>query len=202
MKNSIFLVLIILLSNCTIKSKEDLIISQIKKTSKLSTLEVVVNKNLYNTDKTSFFKRLFTTEDKNLIVIKTEAKIKLGIDMSKLRNEDVKIRGTSIYLKLPPVEITNFSYPAENFEIDKTLTDKENIFSGNDFDKLDKLFREAELDIRNKFELLDMRKKAEEKTSLLLKHLLQNLGFDNISIEYYQSDKKFAYNIDSTAIAK
>jgi len=43
------------------------------------------------------------------ILISCKSKVKAGIDLSKIKDEDIKIIGSTIEIKLPPAEITSFS---------------------------------------------------------------------------------------------
>ena len=52
----------------------------------------------------------------------SKAIVKAGVDLEKLRKQDVDIEGKSISLKLPPVEVINFSYPSDHFMMDTLIS--------------------------------------------------------------------------------
>ena len=43
------------------------------------------------------------------ILISCKSKVKAGVDLSKIKDEDIKVVGNTIEIKLPPAEITSFS---------------------------------------------------------------------------------------------
>ena len=53
-----------------------------------------------------------------------------------------------------------------------------------DIEKIDELYRTAELQIRETFELLNMKKTAEEKTELMVRQMCRNMGFKIVEIEF------------------
>lgn len=204
MKNRLllFALLIFVVIGCQVKSKGDIVVSQLKKASKLSAVEVVITKNIFNKGEMERWKKMFGIGKNQVILFKSEARIKLGIDLSKITSDNIKyLRGDRIDIELPPVEVTNFSYPAENFMLDSVISDVKTINTQNDFEQIDKLFREAELDIWNKIDLLNVRKKAQGKTSILIERLLKNMGFEVVNISFKEPDKIYKYTIDSTYIS-
>ena len=88
---------------------------------------------------------------------------------------------------LPPVEVINFSYPAENFK-------RDSLISGNAFmnkitlsDQED-FFQDAESDIRNNLKYLNIVSITEKKTSLMLETMLRALGYEEIYIDFKKSE--------------
>ncbi len=166
---------IFLTIGCTIKSKKGLVVSKLEKASTLSTVEVVLSKYVY-------FRKDRKIAPDNYFLAHTEATIKLGIDLSKIKSKDIRIIGDEIYLKLPPVKITNFSYPSEKFFIDTIISDlgPHQI----NYDKMDELFLEAETQIRSTINDLNIKHTAEEKTRLMVRQMCRNMGFNVVEIEF------------------
>jgi hypothetical protein len=178
------LFIIFILTSCQIQSKKGIIISKLNKASKLSTVEVVVTKYIYNTEELrTFFQRIFK-EDVTFLS-KTEATIKLGVDLSKITAEDINIRGSMIEIELPAVEIINFSYPAEKFEVDTIVSDfKFSKINKTKANKIDKLYQAGELEIWQNIDKLGLHKTVEDKTKKLINKLLNNMGFDEVYITF------------------
>jgi len=192
---------VIFITGCQLKSKGDIVISQLKKSSKLSTLEVVVTKNIFSKGDNKKWREMFKLGPNEVLLFKSEARIKLGIDLSKISSEDIKyLRGNRIDIELPPVEVTNFSYPAEKFVLDSVISDINKIKKESDFERIDDLFRQAEMDIWNKIELLDVRDKAQEKTRFLMEKILYNMGFEAINISFKEPGRIYAFPVDSALI--
>lgn len=191
--------LFLLISSCQIQSKRGIIISKLKNASKLSTVEVSLTKYVYNTDELSNIWDDIIGRDK-VFLARTEATLKLGIDLSKIEQDDIRIRGTSIQIKLPPVEVINFSYPAEKFEVDVNIsdfdTDKINRKKAH---KIDKIYQAAELQIWEHIDEIGMHKTVEDKTEKLIRKILENLGFTEIYISF-QPKKPFKFTIDDPMI--
>ena len=107
MKRLIYIVsLFVLLSAC--KDDRGLVVGKIKKASKLATTEFTIDKMVYGVKRKRLLWVVKLNEAKFLA--HSKAIVKAGVDLEKLRKEDVDIEGKSISLKLPPVEVINFSY--------------------------------------------------------------------------------------------
>jgi hypothetical protein len=156
-----------------------MVISKLKNTSKLATVEYIVTKVISAKDKNWFARDAY-------FFAETEATIKAGIDLGKLKAEDVKIDGNKISIKLPPVEIINFSYPAEGFKVIEKYTDESAIFKWNsiDVETKDDLYRQGEVDIRASLKDIGIIKSAQDNTKLLLNKILTLSGFEEIYIEF------------------
>jgi hypothetical protein len=168
-----------LFSSCTKEPERPMIISKLKNSAKLATVEFIVTKVVSAKDKNWFARDAY-------FFAETEASIKAGIDLEKLREEDVNIEGNKISLILPPVEILNFSYPAEGFVINEEYTDQSAFLKWNtiDVETKDDLFRQGETDIRASLNDLGIIKTAETNTRLLLRKILILSGFEEIYIEF------------------
>lgn len=170
--------------SCTNPNKRAMTVSKIQSVAKLATTEVTLDKTILATrDK----KLMFFHINRAVFVAYTVATVKLGIDLDKIQKKDIEIQGQSIYLKLPPIEVINFSYPFDQYRIDPNLTENEflNRFSVEDHENF---FREAELDIRNNLQYTGIIESAEKKTRTLMLGLLKNLGYKEIYIEFKVAD--------------
>lgn len=170
--------------SCSRSPDRALVISKLKNSAKLASVEYVVSK-------------IITTKDQNWLAkdayffAETEATIKAGIDLDKLKAEDIKIDGTRISILLPPIEIINFSYPAEGFKVIEKYTDQAAIFKWNAINVAakDDLYRQGEADIRMSLDDLGIVKTAEKNTRTLLTSILRLSGFDEIYINFKKSKK-------------
>ena len=179
----IFFALCILLGSC--KKDNGYVVGKIKKASKLSTTEFNIDKIVFGVKKRKLV-WLVKLNDAQFIAY-SKAIIKAGIDLEKLQEKDVAIEGSKISLMLPPVEVINFSYPAENFK-------RDSLISGNAFmnkitlsDQED-FFQDAESDIRNNLKYLNIVSITEKKTSLMLETMLRALGYKEIYIDFKKSE--------------
>jgi len=185
-KTGVFVLLLLMILNTSCNRNPDraLVISKLKNSAKLATVEYVVTK-------------VITTRDQNWLAkdayffAETEATIKAGIDLDKLKEEDIKIDGTRISVNLPPIEIINFSYPAEGFRVIEKYSDQSAVFKWNTISVAtkDDLYRQGEADIRSSLSDLGIVKTAQKNTRLLLTKILRLSGFDEIYITFKKSEK-------------
>jgi hypothetical protein len=172
-------------SSCKNEPDRSLVISKLKNTAKLSTVEYIVTKVV-----SARIDKRFSADD--YFFAETEATIKAGIDLEKLREEDVEIDGKKISLKLPPIEILNFSYPSEGFKVIEAYTDDNSLFKWNSLsvETKDDLYRQAEADIRESLNDLGITKTAEHNTKLLLNKILVLSGYEEIYIDFREGPEK------------
>jgi len=177
----------LMLFSCQQKDRS-IVVSRIKNASKLATTEFVLDKTILAArDK----KLLFVIPlNAALFVAYTEAIVTAGIDVNKLKKEDIVIDGNSISIKLPPVEVINFSYPFDKYRIDKELSHDEflNKFTLEDHEEL---YRQSELEIRSLLKQIGIIDQTEEKTRQLLENILKNLGYTEVYIEFRECKTLF-----------
>ncbi|MEQ6166050.1 MULTISPECIES: DUF4230 domain-containing protein [unclassified Ekhidna] len=184
MKRLIYIVsLFVLLSAC--KDDRGLVVGKIKKASKLATTEFTIDKMVYGVKRKRLLWVVKLNEAKFLA--HSKAIVKAGVDLEKLRKEDVDIEGKSISLKLPPVEVINFSYPAELFEMD-TLISTDAFLNRISLNDQEKFFQDAEIDIRNSLKHMNIIEATEKKTRIMLENLLRTLGYQEIYIEFHKGE--------------
>ncbi|WP_424961225.1 DUF4230 domain-containing protein [Ekhidna sp.] len=184
MKRLIYIVsLLILVTAC--KDDQGLVVGKIKKASKLATTEFTIDKIVYGVKRKRLLWVVKLNEAKFLA--HSKAIVKAGVNLEKLRKEDVDIEGKSISLKLPPVEVINFSYPAELFEMD-TLVSTDAFLNRISLNDQEQFFQDAEIDIRNSLKHMKIVEATEKKTRLMLENLLRTLGYQEIYIEFHQGE--------------
>lgn len=170
-----------MLVSCQSDDPKTTIVSRIKQASKLSTVEYVMTKVVVGSQDKKF---LGIIKLKNSVFLaQTEATLKLGIDLSKLTPDKVVLDGSSVYVTLPPVEVINFSYPAEKFEVDEDYS-QDSWFNSFTPETIDAFYEAAEVDIREKINFLPLRESTEDKTKLLVEGLLRQAGFQEVYIDF------------------
>lgn len=193
-----YLLFLFLMFNCNSKPKRSLIVGKLQSMSKLATTEIVVNKLVVaKKDLNILFLRKLNTAT---FVVNTEATIKLGIDLSKLTKDDINIEGNAISLRLPPVEVVSFSYPAENFILNREWSDKKFLNKIKPEDQ-EAIYREAELSIRKNLVHLNAIKTCQNLSAKMLKELLMGLesDFDEVYISHTPTIKLFPqFNFSSS----
>lgn len=188
LNKTISLLTIIFLSAVLLVSCSDdrgLVVGKIKKASKLATTEFTIDKVVFGVKRKRLFWVVKLNEAK--FVAHSQAIVKAGINLEKLKPEDVVIDGKSISLTLPNVEIINFSYPAERFEMDTLISGKAFLNTISLADQ-EQFFQDAETDIRNSLKYMDIVETTEKKTRLLLETMLETIGYSEIYIEFKEGE--------------
>jgi len=173
----------LIFSACNSSSKRAEVVNQLKSASKLTTVEYVLTKIVSAKENKLIGKNLY-------FFAKTKAYVKAGIDLSKLQENDIVISENKISVSLPPIEIINFSYPADSFEVVTKYTEERSLFGWNNIDveQKDDYFRQAETDIRANINDLGITEVAEKNALKFLTKLLASLGFTEIYLTFKPGD--------------
>lgn len=186
------IVAILFLVGCK-KDNRALVVSKIRSVSKLATTETTIDKVVLGTQDKRFLGIVKINQAR--FVAYTEAKVKAGIDMTKMGPRDVKIEGDKIELKLPHVEVLNFSYPFNKYRIDSAIT-KNAFLNKMDIMDHEHFYRQAELDIRENLEYTGIIESTERRTRQIMEGLLKNLGYNEIYITFKEGKFITPVNLD------
>lgn len=167
-------------------NKRHLVISKIRGAAKLSTTETRIDKVVVG-EKTKKLFGLIKLGDADFVAY-SEATVKTGIDLVKLKPNDVKIDGKRIELNLPAIEVLDFQYPFNKFRIDTNLSDRD-LLVKIDVLEQEYFYRQAELDIRQNLKYTGVVEQTETNTRKLLEGLLESLGYNEIYITFKESQE-------------
>src|SRR6478609_5664674 len=174
--------LLCILTSCK-NNERSIVVSKIKQSAKLATTETVIDKIVFGTSERKLLGIIHLNTAR--FAASSQAIIKTGIDLNKLEPSDITITNGRIELRLPTVEVINFSYPFSRFKIDESITEDKFLNSIDIYDQ-ENFYRLAELDIRNNLKYTGIRQATEQKTPLLREGLLKNLGYQEIYITFRQ----------------
>ena len=167
------------------KDERALVVGKIQSAGDLVTTEFTVDKVV------------FGTKTKNLMWFKfneaqfmaySQAKIKTGIDLTKIQEKDIIISNDKIELKLPPIEVINFSYPPSSFVEDSLISDPNVFLNKINLEDQEEFFRLAELDIRSNLQYMGIVKTSQDHTRQMFNLLLSSLGYGEIYISFKNDD--------------
>ena len=175
---------ILLVFSACQKNKRHLVISKIKSTAKLATTETIIDKVVIGQKERKIFGLVKISNAE--FVAYSQAIVKTGIDLTKIKRNDIKIDGNIIELNLPPIEVLDFAYPFERYVIDTILSDND-IFNKIDVIDQEDFFRKAEVDIRKHLKYMGITEQTQENTRKLMEGLLKNLGYEEIYISFADS---------------
>lgn len=176
-KTIIFLVLGIFLYSCKTKSKlptQDTIISKMNDMSNLGTIEYSLTKIVQVDDK-----QWYSIGPRKLL-ISCKAYVKAGIDFKNIRILEINDSLKSIKIEIPDAKILIVSIPPNEIEVINThiglLRANFTHIEMNDIQK------QAEVDINNKIQDLNILYDAKKNGKLFLHNFLKSLGFQQIFI--------------------
>lgn len=174
------LVLATIASSCK-KNDRALVVGKIQNASDLATTEFVIDKIVFGTKtkKLAFFKI-----NEASFMAYSQAKVKTGIDLSKINESDVRIEGDKIHLRLPPIEVINFSYPPSSFVEDSLISNPKIFLNKINIRDQEEFFRLAELDIRENLQYMGIVKTTQNHTRQMFNVLLGSLGYKEIYINF------------------
>jgi hypothetical protein len=176
---------ILMLAGCH-QDERGLVVGKLQRASDLATTEFTVDKIVHGTKtkKIAWFIKLSEAR----FLAYSQAKIKAGIDLSDIAEEDVQIEGKKITLQLPPIKIINFSYPPSSFQEDTLVSDPSAFLNSISVADQETFFREAELDIRNNLEYMGIVETTQNHCQTMLYQLLRSLGYEEIYISFRNNE--------------
>jgi hypothetical protein len=177
-------VLLLTVFSCA-KDKRYLVVSKIRQASKLATTETTIDKIVFGTSEKRLLGIIHLNQAR--FAAYSKAIVKSGIDLNKLKPEDIHIDAKRIEVHLPHVEVINFSYPFKDFKIDESITEDKFLNKIDIFDQ-ENFYRLAETDIRNNLKYTGIIAATERKTRLLMEGLLKNLGYEEIYVTFKKGE--------------
>jgi hypothetical protein len=160
-------------------------VGKIQNASDLATTEFVIDKIVFGTKtkRLAFFKI-----NEASFMAYSQAKVKTGIDLSKIKESDIRIEGNKIHLRLPSIEVINFSYPPANFVEDSLISNPKIFLNKINIRDQEEFFRLAELDIRENLQYMGIVKTTQNHTRQMFNVLLGSLGYKEIYINFENDD--------------
>lgn len=159
-------------------SDPELDVMQVRSLGELSTVEYTIGK-LIQLDETDG--EWYKWGDRKLL-IKTRAVVKAGVDLKKLKEDDIKVKGKTIEIQLPSPEYTSFSMDP-NF----TYTEVESVSGFRDnFTQTEKntFLKQGETAIKEDLASTDILKDAASNAEDVIRDFYKDLGFDKVIITF------------------
>lgn len=178
-------ILFLLISSCGEDPKELPVpnIHEVKDIGILSTSEYTVGKVIRLNDPPEEWYKY----GERKILISCKAKIKAGVDLSKLKEGDIKVSGKTIEITLPPAEITSFTMDPKDIHTEmESVTGFRSGFTQKD--KNDFL-RQGEASIREDIMETNILENAERDARKFLKDFYSEMGFEEIIIKHTPYEK-------------
>ena len=190
MKNLYYIALVSLLSACELMPQSKEIVYDIREIGTLSTTEYTVAKVVKLDDEHGIWEiwekwddiRSWTKFGDRKILISCRAKIKAGIDLSKIRKEDIKINGNSINIVVPTAEVSEFSMEPKYI---KTEVESVSWFRDHFTQKeKNEFLKQGEKAIREDIENSGIYSNAEYEAELFITDFYKRQGFEKVIISF------------------
>ncbi len=190
MKNLYYIALVFLLSACELMPQSKEIVYDIREIGTLSTTEYTVAKVVKLDDEHGIWEiwekwddiRSWTKFGDRKILISCRAKIKAGIDLSKIRKEDIKINGNSINIVVPTAEVSEFSMEPKYI---KTEVESVSWFRDHFTQKeKNEFLKQGEKAIREDIENSGIYSNAEYEAELFITDFYKRQGFEKVIISF------------------
>ena len=190
MKNLYYIALVFLLSTCELMPQSKEIVYDIREIGTLSTTEYTVAKVVKLDDEHGIWEiwekwddiRSWTKFGDRKILISCRAKIKAGIDLSKIRKEDIKINGNSINIVVPTAEVSEFSMEPKYI---KTEVESVSWFRDHFTQKeKNEFLKQGEKAIREDIENSGIYSNAEYEAELFITDFYKRQGFEKVIISF------------------
>lgn len=187
MKYTLFIFLLVagLISSCGEKTKEPpkADVYEVKSIGLLSTSEYTIGKIIKLSDPPEWYK----LGDRK-ILMSCKAKVKAGVDLKRIEEGDITVKGNTITIVLPPAEFTSFIMDPK-----LTHTEMESVsgfrqgFSQNEKNKY---MRQAEKSIRDDMEETKILKDARRNAELFLEDFYKQMGFEEVIVKHTKNLSK------------
>jgi hypothetical protein len=177
-QKTLFLLTFVLLFSCSREEKrESAIVQSIQQSGKLVTAEYTLSKMVRASDNKTWYK-----VGERRILISAEAIVKAGVDLQTLREENVEVSKEAIRVQLPAPQIFSVSIPPDKIEV---LYQDVSVFRSR-FSAAERedLLRQAERQVRSVADSLGILQTAQKNAELFIRNLLQQGGFETVTIEF------------------
>lgn len=151
---------------------------EIRNIGQLSTTEYTVRKIVKVNDASNDW---YKYGDRKLL-ISCRAKIKAGIDLTKIGEKDIRIRGKEIEITLPPAEITSFQIHPSDIQ-----TELESVTGfRSSFTQVEKnaILKKGEEAIKKDIATTQILRDSEINAALFVTEFYAQLGFEKITVHH------------------
>ena len=156
---------------------------EIREIGTLSTTEYTLGKVIKLDDEGEWYK----LGDRK-ILISCKAKVKAGVNLSLIKEEDIKVNGTTLEITIPPAQITSFEMDPNSIKTEMTEV------SGFRFqftqEETNDILKKGEKSIRKDMQQLSMLDDANKNARVFIRDFYKQLGFEEVIIHERKQDKK------------
>jgi hypothetical protein len=163
------------LTACSRNTEKNITIMQLQQMADIATVEFTISKIIQASDRPAWYKY---GERKILISIK--ARIKAGVDMSQMHDNDISISGNSVKMQLPRAHIISLNIDPESIKEEYSRTG----FFRSSFSNQERydFLLQAENQIIEAIDEMGILVTAENNAILFFESWLRTSGFETIEV--------------------
>lgn len=122
------------------------------------------------------------------ILISCKAKVKAGVNLSKIKDEDIKVDGKRIEINLPAPEITSFDMDPKWMKTE--MVDVTGFRFQFTQEETNNILKQGEKAIRKDMKDLNILGDAEKNAEVFIKDFYMQLGFEEVIVHGQKEDKR------------
>lgn len=178
-RTACYLFIAFLVASCAPKEEEAPIdrVRKIKEMAELGTTEYTVTKIVAASDDQTWYK-----VGNRKVLFSCEARIKAGIDLSTLKDEDITIQGRSVSVALPKAKVIYLNM--EPSKIKEVYSEVSLTRSGFSNQEKDAILAQGERSIEAAIPEMGILKSAEDNAAALVRAFLAMKDFDQVQVTF------------------
>lgn len=157
-------------------------IFEIREIGTLSTTEYTLGKIIKLDDKGEWYK----IGDRKML-ISCKAKVKAGVNLGEIKDEDIKVKGKRIEITIPHAQVTSFDMDPNSIKMEMVEV------SGFRFqftqEETNIILQKGEKAIRKDMKELNILSDAEKNAKVFIKDFYKQLGFEEVIIHEKEQTK-------------
>lgn len=150
---------------------------QLREMGQLATAEFEVAKVVRARDEDTWYK-----VGERRMLLYCRARIKAGVDLSQVRDIDIKSSENSISIQLPPPQIISFNLPPESIKV--AYTDVGLLRDPFSQAETAAIMKRAEVQIRRQADSLNILQKAQEGAVTFITRFFEQAGYEEVSVSF------------------
>ena len=122
------------------------------------------------------------------ILISCKAKVKAGIDLKAIPEEDIWVKGDALHVTIPKPRITSFNMDPNSVKVE--MVDVDGFRFKFSQTEINNILQMGETSIRNTLSETGIYKEAEKNVISFIREFYQQLGYEEVNITFKEDNEK------------
>lgn len=122
------------------------------------------------------------------VLLSCKARVKAGIDLTKIQEHEIQFNGTEINIVLPPARITSFDMDPGSIKAE--VVDVGRLRHNFTSTEINEFLKKGEESIRNTLSETGIYKEAEKNAISFVKDFYSQLGYEEVNVEIRKQNEK------------